>query len=82
MTQGANESEGNVLRPGGIIPVDAIEQGSPEELEWLTDSTLAVCVVGASGDLAKKKTFPSLLNLYDDNLLPKNTIIWGYARSS
>jgi glucose-6-phosphate 1-dehydrogenase len=34
-----------------------------------------------SGDLAKKKTCPSLLELYDDNLLPKNTIIYGYARS-
>jgi glucose-6-phosphate 1-dehydrogenase len=38
-------------------------------------------VVGASGDLAKKKTYPSLLNLYDDNLLPRNVQIWGYARS-
>ena len=42
---------------------------------------LAVVVVGASGDLAKKKTYPSLLNLYDDNLLPETTVIWGYARS-
>jgi len=39
-------------------------------------------VVGASGDLAKKKTYPSLLNLYEENLLPKEFIIYGYARSS
>lgn len=52
-----------------------------EHMEWLTDSCLVVVVVGASGDLAKKKTYPSLLNLYDDNLLPKNTNIWGFARS-
>jgi glucose-6-phosphate 1-dehydrogenase len=38
-------------------------------------------VVGASGDLAKKKTYPSLLNLFEDNLLPDFTVIWGYARS-
>jgi Glucose-6-phosphate dehydrogenase, NAD binding domain len=51
-------------------------------LGWLQDNaTLVVVVVGASGDLAKKKTFPSLLNLYDDNLLPTHTIIYGYARS-
>jgi glucose-6-phosphate 1-dehydrogenase len=39
-------------------------------------------VVGASGDLAKKKTYPSLLYLFQDNLLPANTVIWGYARSA
>lgn len=52
------------------------------ELNWLTSSSLSVVVVGASGDLAKKMTFPSLLNLYDDNLLPKNIRIWGFARSN
>lgn len=59
----------------------ALEGASDEQLEWLTDSGLAIVVVGASGDLAKKKTFPSLLNLFADDLLPKNTNIWGYARS-
>jgi glucose-6-phosphate 1-dehydrogenase len=43
---------------------------------------LSIVVVGASGDLAKKKTYPSLLNLYEENLLPKEVIIYGYARSS
>ena len=43
---------------------------------------LAIVVVGASGDLAKKKTFPSLLRLYCDNFLPEDTIIWGFARTS
>lgn len=31
--------------------------------------------------MAKKKTYPSLLNLFEDNLLPEFTVIWGYARS-
>lgn len=39
-------------------------------------------VIGASGDLAKKKTYPSLLDLYASGLLPKDTVIWGYARSA
>jgi len=43
--------------------------------------TLSIVVIGASGDLAKKKTYPSLLNLFEDNLLPEDTVIWGYARS-
>ena len=39
-------------------------------------------MVGASGDLAKKKTYPSLLYLYENNLLPSDVQIWGYARSA
>lgn len=62
-----------------INPSDAI--GAGEDMTWLTDGCLNVVVVGASGDLAKKKTYPSLLNLFDDNLLPEKTAIWGYARS-
>jgi glucose-6-phosphate 1-dehydrogenase len=52
-----------------------------DNLPWLTASVLTIVVVGASGDLAKKKTYPSLLNLYDDNLMPKTVQIYGYARS-
>jgi glucose-6-phosphate 1-dehydrogenase len=48
---------------------------------WLTDASLTIVVVGASGDLAKKKTYPSLLNLFVDKLLPRQTRIWGFARS-
>uniref|UniRef100_A0A7S4JW14 Glucose-6-phosphate 1-dehydrogenase n=1 Tax=Odontella aurita TaxID=265563 RepID=A0A7S4JW14_9STRA len=45
---------------------------------------LTVFVVGASGDLAKKKTYPSLYDLYRHKFLPLNnkTIICGYARSA
>jgi len=43
---------------------------------------LTVVVIGASGDLAKKKTYPSLFSLYCQNLLPRDTLIWGYARSA
>lgn len=41
-----------------------------------------VVIFGASGDLALKKTFPSLYELYLSSLLPANTLIVGYARSS
>ena len=47
----------------------------------LTDETIIV-VLGASGDLAKKKTFPALFALYQQNLLPKDVHIIGYARTS
>eukprot|EP00794_Sanderia_malayensis_P006121 gene6121-6825_t len=38
-------------------------------------------VLGASGDLAKKKIYPTLWMLYKNMLIPKQTIIVGYARS-
>ncbi|BEJ06658.1 hypothetical protein CcaverHIS641_0311800 [Cutaneotrichosporon cavernicola] len=40
-----------------------------------------VVVFGASGDLAKKKTFPALFTLYRQGHLPKDVHIVGYART-
>ncbi|CAH1103583.1 unnamed protein product [Psylliodes chrysocephalus] len=37
--------------------------------------------LGASGDLARKKIYPTLWWLFRDNLLPVNTVFFGYARS-
>ncbi|VIO87365.1 Uncharacterized protein BM_BM13743 [Brugia malayi] len=39
-------------------------------------------VFGASGDLARKKIYPTLWWLYRDSLLPNNISIVGYARSN
>jgi glucose-6-phosphate 1-dehydrogenase len=58
------------------------DKNNNKTIEWLESSCLSVVVVGASGDLAKKKTFPSLLNLYADHLLPKDVTIFGFARSA
>ena len=52
-----------------------------KECDYLPDA-LTIFVVGASGDLAKKKTYPSLLDLFRFGFLTKRTIICGYARSS
>ena len=38
-------------------------------------------VVGASGDLAKKKIFPALFALHYQDMLPTNFTVFGYARS-
>ncbi|KAJ1947125.1 Glucose-6-phosphate 1-dehydrogenase [Linderina pennispora] len=45
------------------------------------DEPTTIVVFGASGDLAKKKTFPALFHLYQNGLLPKRTKIFGYART-
>lgn len=73
--------ERGLIHSDTVTASAALEGASDEQLEWLTDSGLVIVVVGASGDLAKKKTFPSLMNLFVDDLLPENTNIWGYARS-
>ncbi|KAJ1835339.1 Glucose-6-phosphate 1-dehydrogenase [Coemansia sp. RSA 2706] len=45
------------------------------------DVLTTIVVFGASGDLAKKKTFPALFHLFQQGLLPKRTRIIGYART-
>eukprot|EP00457_Paulinella_chromatophora_P002146 gb/GEZN01002150.1/.p1 GENE.gb/GEZN01002150.1/~~gb/GEZN01002150.1/.p1 ORF type:complete len:727 (-),score=95.59 gb/GEZN01002150.1/:401-2581(-) len=43
---------------------------------------VTIVVVGASGDLAKKKTFPALFSLFYHDLLPKHFQIYGFARKN
>ena len=43
---------------------------------------LTIVVVGASGDLAKKKTYPALFDLFINGFLPESVKIVGYARSA
>ncbi|ODV76897.1 glucose-6-phosphate 1-dehydrogenase [Suhomyces tanzawaensis NRRL Y-17324] len=42
---------------------------------------VSIVVFGASGDLAKKKTFPALFGLFREGQLPSSVKIIGYARS-
>lgn len=44
-------------------------------------STVTITVVGASGDLAKKKIFPALFALFYEGFLPEHFTVFGYARS-
>ncbi|GIL45938.1 hypothetical protein Vafri_3047 [Volvox africanus] len=57
--------------------------------EWHADAVddlgkqlrLSIVVFGASGDLAKKKTYPALYELFKKGFLPRRVQIVGYARS-
>jgi hypothetical protein len=51
-----------------------------EEAHIPEDASHTFVVLGASGDLAKKKIYPVLWALFRDNLLPENTKFVGYAR--
>lgn len=64
----------NSEKPGSIPSMGAAG-------DQLKDETVIV-VCGASGDLAKKKTFPALFALFHQDLLPKDVHIVGYARTS
>lgn len=69
------------------------EEGNPEGIKILgeslkkvqealpKDSSFTFVVLGASGDLARKKIYPTLWALHRDGLLPRGTSIFGYARS-
>ena len=63
-----------------VVKVSPVDHSTADEMKWLTTSGLTVVVVGASGDLAKKKTYPSLLDLYDGALLfygaLENSMFW------
>ncbi|TFK55722.1 glucose-6-phosphate 1-dehydrogenase [Heliocybe sulcata] len=48
--------------------------------QQLKDNTIII-VLGASGDLAKKKTYPALFGLYKNGFLPRDVHIVGYART-
>eukprot|EP01130_Rhizamoeba_saxonica_P009775 TRINITY_DN3990_c2_g1_i3.p1 TRINITY_DN3990_c2_g1~~TRINITY_DN3990_c2_g1_i3.p1 ORF type:complete len:496 (-),score=128.33 TRINITY_DN3990_c2_g1_i3:17-1504(-) len=45
-----------------------------------SSGTLSVVIFGGSGDLAKKKTFPSLFALYRTQMIPSDVVLIGYGR--
>ncbi|CAN6238550.1 unnamed protein product [Urochloa humidicola] len=55
-----------------------------KDLELSSESgCLSIVVLGASGDLAKKKTFPALFHLFQQGFLQSREVhIVGYARSN
>jgi len=48
----------------------------------LSDCMLTIVVFGASGHLAKTKTYPALFELYTIGVLPDHAAIIGYGRSN
>lgn len=75
MSSPPRDSERLRRKRGSIPSMEALGDDS------LKDQSLTIVVVGASGDLASKKTFPALFGLFRRNLLPKDVAIIGYART-
>lgn len=84
------ESDGPAkILKDGILSVPPVTVTPPQEFKDIASldgfdkdkSTVSITVVGASGDLAKKKIFPALFALYYEGCLPEHFTIFGYARS-
>jgi len=60
---------------------EVLQQFESESCYGKNKATLSIVVQGASGDLAKKMTFPAIYDLYANKFIPEHTIIIGYARS-
>jgi glucose-6-phosphate 1-dehydrogenase len=55
--------------------------GAAEFAVASSTASFTVIVFGASGDLAKKKTYPAILELFAQGLLPPRLQVFGFARS-
>lgn len=58
-----------------LVAADPCLAYNLEKNDW-SCSSLSVVVLGASGDLAKKKIFPALFSLYYEGLLPEVGMGW------
>jgi glucose-6-phosphate 1-dehydrogenase len=63
-------------------PCEKPESDQPIKDKSTAGGCLSLIVLGASGDLAKKKTFPAIFNLYKQGFLPDEMHVFGYARSN
>jgi len=54
----------------------------PRDSRGNGDDALSVIIVGASGDLARKKLLPALFSLYSQGFMPDRFHVFGFARSA
>lgn len=73
----ANEAPPKKLKEGLLRVTPTVEYEKPIDLDSRDDkSTVSITVVGASGDLAKKKIFPALFALYYEDCLPEVCLVF------
>ncbi|WZZ91427.1 glucose-6-phosphate 1-dehydrogenase 2, chloroplastic [Brassica napus] len=78
-TESASSLKGFKEEVLSVLSQEAAKVG--EGSDGQSQSTVSITVVGASGDLAKKKIFPALFALYYEDCLPEHFTIFGYSRS-
>ncbi|KAL6529101.1 Glucose-6-phosphate 1-dehydrogenase [Orobanche hederae] len=80
-TGATDEAHPTKLKEGLLSVTPPMDHNDPVDVSNDKSTTVSITVVGASGDLAKKKIFPALFALYYEDCLPKHFTIFGYARS-
>mmetsp|Transcript_35892 Transcript_35892/g.113520 ORF Transcript_35892/g.113520 Transcript_35892/m.113520 type:complete len:551 (-) Transcript_35892:1095-2747(-) len=72
-----------IPKSSGMVEEDKTQE-PPSKISTLHGELgkLNIVVLGASGDLAKKKTYPAIFGLYKRGLLPADLHVFGYARSA
>ncbi|KAH7574598.1 hypothetical protein JRO89_XS03G0318300 [Xanthoceras sorbifolium] len=65
----------------GNVEPEGKEASFPFSESENVESIISITVVGASGDLAKKKIFPALFALFYEDFLPEDFMVFGYART-
>uniref|UniRef100_A0A2P2L362 Glucose-6-phosphate 1-dehydrogenase n=1 Tax=Rhizophora mucronata TaxID=61149 RepID=A0A2P2L362_RHIMU len=83
VTPVGNETSLENMKDGLLYSVTSTEEFNEADRIDINEneSSVSITVVGASGDLAKKKIFPALFALYYEDCLPKHFTVFGYARS-
>eukprot|EP00055_Hartaetosiga_balthica_P011036 m.49105 g.49105 ORF g.49105 m.49105 type:complete len:610 (+) comp7436_c1_seq1:119-1948(+) len=64
---------------GNWLPI-MVKESVPDIIPW-KKKILVIIILGASGDLAKKKIYPVLWKLFRNKHLDPDTLLVGYARS-
>ncbi|KAH1071407.1 hypothetical protein AAZX31_03G209500 [Glycine max] len=80
-----SDSSSNLRVPDDkVTPVESLSlpqtglSGTPVDVG--RKPSLCIAVIGATGELAKRKIFPALFALYYSGFLPENVGIFGYSR--
>ncbi|KAL6278450.1 hypothetical protein ACE6H2_022051 [Prunus campanulata] len=71
------------------VPTTSVESPSMPQthsskflVEHGEEPSLCIAVIGATGELARRKIFPALFALYYSGFLPENVSIFGYSRKN
>lgn len=78
----SNTSKNSTINPTKDYIKEVHKKFSLEPISSLQNELVSIVIFGASGDLAVKKLFPSLFQLYTNGVLPPNTQILGFSRSN
>ncbi len=77
----AMEASSSELKTDFACPEDEHRLVGTALKKTLGQGALTILVFGASGHLARTKTYPSLFELFKEDVFPETTQIVGYARS-